>query len=120
MPSFRVRDVVDMDVALHGRRFIVIEFVLMVAFGFAFAGMELYLGGLRGHVVGYQLVTAAYVAFVTVNCATFLVLAVGACKPSAPDMRSVYWLTVAALVLLALPLAFPVAAARQAATVKRV
>ncbi len=31
MRGFRARDVVDMDVALHGRRLIVIEFALMVA-----------------------------------------------------------------------------------------
>lgn len=116
MQRFMVREVVDMDVALHGKRFIVGEFILMSTLGLGFAGLELYLGALRAHMVGYQLVTAAYVSFVTINCLTFLLLALRSERQSAPAMRSVLWLTAAAVVLLALPLVFPLVAAWQAST----
>lgn len=115
MRGFMVRDVVDMDVALHGRRFIVGEFVLMSLFGLGFAGMQVYVGAMRGPIHALQLTTGFYVAFVTLNCLTFLVLALGAKKPTVPAMRSVLWLSAAALVLLAVPVAFPLLAAREAA-----
>lgn len=116
MPGFMVRDVVDMDVALHGRRFIVVEFVLMIAFGLGFAGLEIYLGTMRGSLISYQLLTGIYVALVTVNCVTFLVLALTSRKPSPPATRRALWLTAAALVLLAAPLAFPLIATLQTTT----
>jgi hypothetical protein len=115
MRRFMVREVVDMDVALHGRRFIVVEFVLMVAFGLAFAGLEIFLGAVRGPIVAGDLVTAVYVSFVTINCITFLLLALDTEQPATPAMRSIMWLTVAAVVLLGVPLVFPIAAAWQAA-----
>lgn len=118
MQRFVVRDVVDMDVALHGRRFIVGEFALMVASGLAFAGLELYLGAWRGPIVPFQVLTGAYASLVTFNCLTFLVLALGATKqPSTPmAMRSVLWLTAYAVLLLFVPLVFPLTAAWQAVT----
>ncbi len=114
MERFTVRDVVDMDVALHGRRFIVAEFVLMVAFGVGFASLELYLGLLRGPFVAYQAVTGVYGALVAINCLTFLLLARASRPPDTTlEKRSILWLTAFAVMLLLVPIAFPVTAALQ-------
>lgn len=103
MRSFNVRDVVDMDVALHGRPFIVTEFALVTALAAVIAGIEIHI----------NVLTALYATVVALNCATFMVLAATRPRLAAPALPSVYWLTFLALVLLFIPLIFPLAALLQ-------
>jgi hypothetical protein len=104
MDWFRVRDVVDMDVALHGKRFIVTEFVLVAAVGCAIA------------LVAASPWARVLAALVAVNCITFAWLAAARRRREAPSVGSVYALTGLAMVLLFVPLLFPVAAVWQRRT----
>ena len=101
MERFTVREVVDMDVALHGKRFIVSEFAFVTVVAVAIA------------LISSMLPVRAYAAFVAVNCATFMVLAARRPRGEAPTLVSVYVLTAFALVLLFVPLFFPLAAVLQ-------
>lgn len=101
MEKFVVRDVVDMDVALHGKRFIVSEFALVTVVAVAIA------------LVSSMQPVRAYAAFVAVNCATFVVLAAMRPRREPPTLGSVYALTAFALVLLFIPVLFPLAAVLQ-------
>ena len=103
MRSFNVRDVVDMDVALHGRAFIVTEFAVVAALAAVIAGIEIHI----------NVPTALYATVIALNCATFTVLAATRRRVAAPGLPSVYWLTFLALGLLFIPLVFPVAALQQ-------
>jgi len=111
MGRFTVTDVVDMDVALHGRRFIVIEFALVTAVAAAIA------------VVSSVEWARVYAAFIAVNCATFMVLAAVRPRRQAPELKGVYLLTAYAMLLLFVPLYFPIAAvftgARERAELRR-
>ena len=100
MVSFQVRDVVDTDVALHGRRFIVTEFALVALVAVAIAAIE----------VRVDAATAVYAAVVGINCVTFMFLAATRPRLASSALPSVYWLTFLALVLLFVPLVFPAAA----------
>ncbi len=95
---FAVTEVVDMDVALHGRRFIVAEFAFVsaVAIGIALVST-----------VGWARV---YAAFIALNCLTFMVLAAVRPRRDAGDLQGIYLLTAYAMLLLFVPLVFPVAA----------
>jgi hypothetical protein len=54
-----------------------------------------------------------YAALIAVNCMTFMVLAAARPRREAPPVRSVYGLTGFAMVLLFVPLLFPLAAVFQ-------
>ncbi len=98
LERFAVTNVVDMDVALHGKRFIVAEFafVSVVAIGIALVST-----------VGWARV---YAAFIAINCLTFMVLAAVRPRREAGDRKGVYLLTAYAVLLLFVPLVFPIAA----------
>jgi hypothetical protein len=97
----RVTDVVDMDVALHGKRFIVGEFIFVTAVAVIIA------------LVSTVEWARIYAALIAVNCATFAVLAAVRPRREAPDLKGVYLLTAFALALLFVPLYFPLAAIAQ-------
>lgn len=101
MTRFSVTDVVDMDVALHGKRFIVAEFAIVAALAVAIA------------IVSSMSWARVYAALFALNCMTFAWLAVARPRRERPALVSVYVLTGFAIVLLFLPLLFPLAAALQ-------
>ena len=94
----RVTDVVDMDVALHGKRFIVTEFALVTAVAVFIA------------LVATVEWARVYALLIGVNCATFATLAAVRPRREAPALKGVYVLTLFALALLFVPLYFPLAA----------
>jgi hypothetical protein len=94
----RVTDVVDMDVALHGKRFIVSEFAAVTFIAVAIA--------IFSSVPWFRV----YAAFVAANCSTFAALAAVRPRRVAPSLKGIYWLTAYALALLFVPLYFPIAA----------
>jgi hypothetical protein len=96
-----VTDVVDMDVALHGKRFIVTEFAVVAIFALGIA------------LVASVAYARVYAVLFAMNCATFAVLAASRPRREAPVLRSVYALTAYAMALLFVPLLFPVAAVMQ-------
>ncbi len=97
----RVTDVVDMDVALHGKRFIVTEFAVVAAFALGIA------------LVASIAYARVYAVLFAINCATFAYLAASRPRREAPTIRSVYALTGAAMALLFVPLLFPITAVVQ-------
>jgi hypothetical protein len=101
MERFQVRDVVDMDVALHGKRFIVAEFALVAAVGCTVA------------LVAASPWARVYAALFALNCLTFGWLAAVRPRRDPPGLRGVYALTGFAMLLLFVPLLFPLAAVLQ-------
>ena len=116
--SLAVREPVHMDVAYHGVRFITAEFVGMTLLLLGFAALEIgaYIG--RSH-AAQQLLWAGIFAFVGVNALTFLVLAREGVRQGAVPSRdhftpwAIFVYTVEAVVLLLLPLLFPLLARLQ-------
>lgn len=101
MSGFQVSDVVDMDVALHGRRFIVTEFALVATVALVIA------------VVATVPWARVYAGVFALNCVTFTWLAAVRPRRRPPQLRSVYALTGFAMLLLFVPFVFPVAALLQ-------
>jgi len=96
--GFAVTEVVDMDVALHGKRFMVAEFALVAAVAVGIALIS---------TVGWARV---YAGLIGLNCLTFMVLAAVRPRREAGDRKGIRRLTAYAMVLLFAPLVFPLAA----------
>jgi hypothetical protein len=115
---FTVREPVRMDLALHGPRFIISEFILATLIAFGLAGGELALFFLRDHAI-LQLEGGIFFLSCAVNALTFLALAIAITRRHESLSRAEYpqrmalTRTLAAVIFLLVPLLFPILAAIQ-------